>query len=85
EQVPAGLDGLQVFTVSREVIKRSDGFKLHLPDDIENFSELPPGYLLAEDAGDETWVIEKGERVIFPNPAVKNGLRAAILIVPSDT
>ncbi|MGX5220092.1 succinylglutamate desuccinylase [Pseudomonas segetis] len=84
EDEPVGLDGLQVFRVSREVIKRSDAFKLHLPDDIENFSELPLGYLLAEDAGGATWVIEKGERVIFPNPAVKNGLRAAILIVPSN-
>ncbi|WP_417663192.1 succinylglutamate desuccinylase [Pseudomonas sp.] len=84
EQETAGLDGLQIFTVAREVIKHSDAFRFHLPADIENFSELPVGYVLAEDAGDVCWVIEQGERIIFPNPAVKNGLRAGILIVPSD-
>ncbi|MBD9481750.1 succinylglutamate desuccinylase [Pseudomonas sp. PDM14] len=84
---PAGgdtLDGLQLFTVSREVIKHSDAFKLHLPDDIENFSELAQGFLLAEDIANTRWVIEEeGARIIFPNPKVKNGLRAAILIVPA--
>lgn len=78
------LDGLQLFTVSREVIKHSDAFKLHLPEDIENFSELPKGFLLAEDIASTRWVIEEeGARIIFPNPKVKNGLRAAILIVPT--
>ncbi|MFI8479467.1 succinylglutamate desuccinylase [Pseudomonas sp. NPDC078700] len=84
EHEASGLDGLQVFTVAREVIKHSDAFAMHLPADIENFTELPAGYLLAEDARDVRWIIEQGERIIFPNPAVKNGLRAGILIVPSD-
>nr|WP_280177064.1 succinylglutamate desuccinylase [Pseudomonas oleovorans] len=79
------LDGLQLFAVSREVIKHSDSFQLHLPADIENFTELEPGYLLAEDIADSRWMVEeKGARIIFPNPKVKNGLRAAILIVPDD-
>lgn len=79
------LDGLQLFSVSREVIKHSDSFQLHLPEDIENFTELEPGYLLAEDIADSRWIVEeKGARIIFPNPKVKNGLRAAILIVPDD-
>jgi succinylglutamate desuccinylase len=56
-----------------------------LPADIENFSELPVGYLLAEDLSDTRWEIEEqGARIIFPNPRVKNGLRAGILIVPVD-
>jgi succinylglutamate desuccinylase len=76
------LDGLALFTVSREVIKRSDHFSLNLPADVENFSELPEGYLLAEDEGTR-WVIEEqGARIIFPNPKVRNGLRAGIVIVP---
>ncbi|WP_296262611.1 MULTISPECIES: succinylglutamate desuccinylase [unclassified Pseudomonas] len=77
------LDGLQLFSVAREIIKRSDAFRLHLRDDIENFTELEKGYLLAEDQADSRWVIEEeGTRIIFPNPKVKNGLRAGILIVP---
>jgi succinylglutamate desuccinylase len=75
---------LKLFTVAREVIKHSDDFKLHLPTDVENFSELPEGYLLAEDIAGTRWIVEeKGARIIFPNPKVKNGLRAGILIVPA--
>ncbi|MCY1425297.1 Succinylglutamate desuccinylase [compost metagenome] len=78
------LDGLQVFSVAREIIKHSDAFRLHLPADIENFAELSQGYLLAEDLADTRWLVEeKGARIIFPNPKVKNGLRAGILIVPT--
>ncbi|UCO96900.1 succinylglutamate desuccinylase [Metapseudomonas lalkuanensis] len=79
------LDGLQLFSVSREIIKHSESFQLHLAPDIENFSELPVGYLLAEDIAGTRWVVEEqGARIIFPNPRVKNGLRAGILIVPAD-
>lgn len=76
------LDGLQLFSVAQEVIKRSDAFILHLACDVENFTELDKGYLLAQD-GSTRWVIEQpGTRIIFPNPKVANGLRAGILIVP---
>ncbi|AIR90022.1 succinylglutamate desuccinylase [Pseudomonas cremoricolorata] len=79
------LEGLQLFSVAREVIKHSDQFRLHLPDNIENFSELPPGYVLAEDLAHSRWVVEEqGARIIFPNPHVRNGLRAGILIVPAS-
>ncbi|MDR6713260.1 succinylglutamate desuccinylase [Pseudomonas hunanensis] len=79
------LDGLQLFSVAREIIKHSDHFHLHLPADIENFSELSKGYLLAEDLAETRWVVEEeGARIIFPNPKVRNGLRAGILIVPDS-
>lgn len=82
---PSGLDGLQLFSVAREIIKHSDSFRLHLPADIENFSELSKGYLLAEDLAESRWIVEEeGARIIFPNPKVKNGLRAGILIVPAN-
>ncbi|UUY06821.1 succinylglutamate desuccinylase [Pseudomonas sp. J452] len=84
EPADAQLDGLQLFSVAREVIKHSDAFKLNLPSDVENFSELPVGYLLAEDIAGTRWLVEEqGARIIFPNPKVKNGLRAGILIVPT--
>lgn len=78
------LDGLQLFSVAREVIKHSDGFILNLAADIENFSLLEKGYVLARDPGHAPWIVEEeGARIIFPNPKVKNGLRAGILIVPA--
>jgi succinylglutamate desuccinylase len=84
EMAEAQLDGLQLFSVAREIIKHSDAFRLNLPQDIENFSELDVGYVLAEDLANTRWIIEEeGARIIFPNPKVKNGLRAGILIVPT--
>jgi succinylglutamate desuccinylase len=85
KKIGNGLGDMQLFAVAREIIKRSDEFQLHLPADIENFSELPVGYLLAEDLAGTRWVVdEPGARIIFPNPKVKNGLRAGILIVPAE-
>ncbi|WP_449434328.1 succinylglutamate desuccinylase [Pseudomonas putida] len=84
-QAADSLDGLMLFSVAREIIKHSDSFHLHLPADIENFAELSKGYLLAEDLAEMRWVVEEeGARIIFPNPKVKNGLRAGILIVPDS-
>lgn len=91
EQVIAGtepptdepLTRMAVFNVAREVIKHSDAFRLYLRDDVENFSELEEGYLLAEDSEGRRFVVEeRGARIIFPNPRVANGLRAGIVIVP---
>ena len=82
-EVPV-LDGMQLFSVSREIIKHSSEFHMHLPDTVENFSELAKGYLLAEDVAGARWIVdEQGARIIFPNPKVKNGLRAGILVVPA--
>ena len=74
-----------LFAVSNEVLKLSDEFVLNLPDNVENFSELPVGYLLARDVGDKHEVINQpGARVIFPNPRVARGQRAAIVVVPDE-
>lgn len=82
--VDESLEGLQLFSVAREIIKHSDSFRLHLPLDVENFSALEKGYVLADDLTHSRWVVEEeGARIIFPNPKVKNGLRAGILIVPA--
>ncbi|MEB0079071.1 succinylglutamate desuccinylase [Pseudomonas sp. CCI3.2] len=84
EGADSSLRGLQLFSVAREIIKHSDAFQLNLPADVENFSELKQGFVLANDLASSLWVVEEqGARIIFPNPKVKNGLRAGILIVPS--
>jgi succinylglutamate desuccinylase len=77
------LDGMQLFSVAREIIKRTEAFSFNLADNVENFSPLEQGYVLAEDAAGTRWVVEEeGARIIFPNPKVAVGLRAGILIVP---
>ncbi|KFE57867.1 succinylglutamate desuccinylase [Pseudomonas syringae] len=83
-ELDENLEGLQLFSVAREIIKQSDAFRMHLPLDVENFSPLDKGYLLADDLSDSRWVVEEeGARIIFPNPRVQVGLRAGILIVPT--
>ncbi|MBV1777286.1 succinylglutamate desuccinylase [Burkholderiaceae bacterium DAT-1] len=72
------------FRVVSELIKQSEQFRLHLPDDVANFYELPSHYLLAQD-GEHSWRTDRpGLRIIFPNAHVKPGLRAGLLIEQSD-
>jgi succinylglutamate desuccinylase len=80
---PPGLAGLKLFRVAREIIKHTDAFQLHLAANVENFTELDHGMLLADDGPGKRWKVEEeGARIIFPNPKVANGLRAGILVVP---
>lgn len=76
-------DEATLFEVAREVIKHDDAFHMNLADEVENFTELPDGYLLAEDGFERFVVHEEGARIVFPNPKVKNGLRAGLLVVPA--
>lgn len=74
---------LQLFRVAREIVKHSDAFRLHPDGALDNFAELVPGSLLAEDAnGLSWWATEPGARIVFPNPRVRNGQRAGLVVVP---
>ena len=74
---------LQLFRVEREIVKHSPEFRLHLNGVLDNFAELVPGSLLAEDAnGQSWWVSEPGARLLFANPQVKVGQRAGLIVVP---
>lgn len=76
---------LMEFRLAREILKRSEQFALRLPTDIENFTPLPPGTLLAEDAGGVRWVVEEQDaRILFPLADVAIGERAGLLVVPCD-
>ncbi|WP_019340651.1 succinylglutamate desuccinylase [Stutzerimonas stutzeri] len=76
---------LQKFRLAREIIKRSEKFVLRLPADIENFTPLPLGSLLAEDDGCVRWVVEEQHaRILFPIADVAIGERAGLIVVPRD-
>ena len=75
---------LPLFRAKYDLVKLSEAFRLHLADDVENFTVLPDGMLIAED-GDVRYVACGGEeRILFPNPAVKPGLRAGIVVEPAS-
>jgi len=75
---------LQLLQISREIIKRSPRFRLCLPPDIENFTPLPFGSLLAEDEAARWVVDEPGARILFPMADVAEGQRAALIVVPLE-
>lgn len=71
----------RVFTVVDQITKRTDAFELRLTTDAPNFTELVKGTVLARD-GDYRYVVTRdGERIVFPNPAVKPGLRAGLIVL----
>ncbi len=74
---------LTKFRLAREIIKRSENFVLRLPADIENFTPLPLGTLLAEDDAGVRWVVEEQDaRILFPLTDIAIGERAGLIVVP---
>lgn len=85
QELPGYRDGdLPLFQAKYDIVKHSEAFRLHLADDVENFTALPDGFLIAED-GEHRYVAVGGEeRILFPNPTVKPGLRAGIVVEPAQ-
>ncbi|MGX5878419.1 succinylglutamate desuccinylase [Burkholderia gladioli] len=71
----------RVFTVIGQLTKQSEAFELLVAGDVANFTPLARGTLVARD-GDYRYLISHDEeRIVFPNPAVKPGLRAGLMVV----
>jgi succinylglutamate desuccinylase len=71
-----------LFDVAQELIKHSDGFRLQFDRATQNFTALAAGSIIACD-GDVTYRVGPvAEHVIFPNPDVRIGLRAGLMVVP---
>ena len=74
---------IQVFSVVEEVIKRSEHFKLHFPDDAKNFTAFAKGSVLASDIDYEYRTQQNGERFVFPITNVPIGQRAMLIVAPT--
>ncbi|KVE45514.1 succinylglutamate desuccinylase [Burkholderia sp. BDU5] len=71
----------RVFTVVDQITKQSDALELFVAKDVPNFTPFAQGTLLARD-GDYRYAVRRAEeRIVFPNPSVKPGLRAGLLVV----
>ena len=71
------------FRVAQELMRESETFRLAFPEATANFTEFPPGTLLAEDGrAGETRVGATPLAVVFPNAEVEIGARAALLVRP---
>ncbi|MDS0797100.1 succinylglutamate desuccinylase, partial [Burkholderia pseudomultivorans] len=71
----------RVFTVIDQITKQSDALELFVAADVANFTAFARGTVLAQDGDYRYTVRHDEERIVFPNPAVKPGLRAGLLVV----
>ena len=70
-----------VFKVAQEVIKLTDGFRMAFDRNTQNFTALRQGDVIATD-GDTVYTVKHAEElVVFPNPDVRAGLRAGLMVV----
>jgi succinylglutamate desuccinylase len=70
-----------VFKVAQEVIKLSDAFTMAFDRSTQNFTALAKGQTIATD-GDTVYKVKHPEElVVFPNPDVRVGLRAGLMVV----
>jgi succinylglutamate desuccinylase len=70
-----------VFRVAQEIIKLSDDFKMAFGRATHNFTALRQGEVIATDGGTVYRVRHAEELVVFPNPDVRAGLRAGLMVV----
>lgn len=75
----------RVFTVVDQITKLSNAFELRLAADVPNFTPFAKGTLLAVDGDYRYTVSREEERIVFPNPAVKPGLRAGLMVVETTS
>ncbi|MFC0254113.1 succinylglutamate desuccinylase [Massilia consociata] len=70
-----------VFATARQVIKLSDAFTMSVGRETWNFTPMKKGDIIATD-GDTVYTVEhEEEMVVFPNPDVRVGLRAGLMVV----
>lgn len=72
------------FSITQEVVKQTEDFRLCFADDTANFTEFEIGTVLATDKNYQYCVTESGERILFPNENVAVGQRALVIIKPED-
>jgi succinylglutamate desuccinylase len=73
-----------VFKVAQEVVKLSDAFRMSVGRETQNFTALQRGDVIATD-GDTVYTVRHDEElVVFPNPDVRVGLRAGLMVVRTE-
>ena len=80
----ATMRAAHVFKVAQEIIKQSDAFQMAFDRSTQNFTAMRQGEVIATD-GERVYRVEHPEElVVFPNPDVRVGLRAGLMVVRAD-
>lgn len=69
-----------VYATARQVIKLSDAFSMTVGRETWNFTPMKKGEVIATDGGTVYRVEHDEELVVFPNPDVRVGLRAGLMV-----
>lgn len=78
---PARAASPHVFRVAQEIVKHSDAFRMAFDGATRNFTALEQGAVIAEDGEVVYRVGAATEYVVFPNPNVRAGQRAGLMVV----
>ena len=70
-----------VYGTAQQIIKLSDQFQMAFGKDTWNFTPLKQGAEIARDGDTVYTVTHAEEMVVFPNPDVRIGLRAGLMVV----
>lgn len=82
---PAAVARPQIFNTAQSIIKLSDAFCMQAFDKgTQNFTAAARGTVIATD-GDTVYRVQHDEElVVFPNPDVRVGLRAGLMVVRAE-
>ena len=73
-----------MFATARQIIKLSDNFRMAFGRETHNFTAMKQGEEIARD-GDTVYTVQHPEElVVFPNPDVRVGLRAGLMVYRID-
>ena len=70
-----------VFKVAQQIMKLSDDFRMAFDRSTQNFTAMRQGDVIATDGATVYTVQHAEELVVFPNPDVRVGLRAGLMVV----
>ena len=70
-----------VFKVAQQIMKLSDDFTMAFDRSTQNFTAMRQGDVIATDGATVYTVQHAEELVVFPNPDVRVGLRAGLMVV----
>ncbi len=73
----------EVFALAQEIIKTNDVFVLHIDAATPNFALFAASTIIATDGAVVYRVGDREERVVFPNPNVRIGQRAGLMVSPA--
>jgi succinylglutamate desuccinylase len=82
--LPPAATPSRVFRLAQEIIKLSDDFKMGFGKETQNFTALKRGDIIATDQETVYTVFHEEELVVFPNPDVRVGLRAGLMVTPVE-